>query len=81
MLEGVQVEGAGTGVLKITCAAADNVNMAFYQNAVPIVRDLAIENTLGHDVTDISVHLTSEPPFLTPGIWRIDCISDQAVHH
>ena len=70
-----------TGVLKITCTAADNVNMAFYQNAVPIVRDLAVENTLGHDLTDISVHLTSEPPFLTPGIWRIDCISDQAVHH
>ena len=55
--------------------------MAFYQNAVPIVRDLAVENTLGHDLTDISVHLTSEPPFLTPGIWRIERISDQAVHH
>ena len=81
MLERAQVEGTVTGVLKITCTAADNVNMAFYQNAVPIVRDLAVENTLDHDLTDISVHLTAEPPFLTPGIWRIERISDQAVHH
>jgi Protein of unknown function (DUF4011)/REase_MTES_1575/AAA domain/Protein of unknown function (DUF3320) len=69
------------GILKITCNAADNVNVAFYQNAVPIIRDLAIENTLGHNISDISVHLTAEPPFLNPGIWRIECIADQAVHH
>ena len=56
-----------SGFLKITCTAADNVNVAFYQNAVPIIRELAIENTLGRDLTDIAVHLTAEPPFLTPG--------------
>ena len=70
-----------TGTLKITCTAADNVNVAFYQNAVPIIRDLAVENALGRDLTEISVHLTAEPPFLTPGVWRIERIADQAVHH
>ena len=70
-----------TGILKITCTAADNVNVAFYQNAVPIIRDLAVENALGRDLTEISVHLTAEPPFLTPGIWRIERIADQSVHH
>jgi hypothetical protein len=70
-----------TGTLKITCTAADNVNVAFYQNAVPIIRDLAVENALGRDLTEISVHLTAEPPFLTPGVWRIERIADQTVHH
>jgi hypothetical protein len=70
-----------TGILKISCSAADNVNVAFYQNAVPIIRDLALENTLGHNLADISVHLTAVPPFLNPGIWRIDRIADRAVHH
>jgi Protein of unknown function (DUF4011)/REase_MTES_1575/AAA domain/Protein of unknown function (DUF3320) len=76
-----QVEEGVSGFLKITCTAADNANVAFYQNAVPIIRELAIENTLGRDLTDISVHLTAEPPFLNPGVWRIERIADQAVHH
>ncbi len=76
-----QVGEAVGGFLKITCTAADNANVAFYQNAVPIIRELAIENTLGRNLTDISVRLTAEPPFLNPGIWRIESIADKAVHH
>jgi len=67
--------------LKIICAAAENINVAFYQNAVPIIRELTLENELGRDLTDISVRLSSEPAFLTPGVWRIDRLSDQATHH
>ncbi|MEH2545593.1 hypothetical protein V1283_002238 [Bradyrhizobium sp. AZCC 2262] len=81
MLERIQSENAVSGTVRIACTTADNVNVAFYQNAVPIIRDLAVENASGSDLTGISVHLTSEPPFLTPGVWRIDRIADQAVHH
>src|SRR5438552_2590796 len=81
MLERTQHEAMVTGTVKIASTAADNVNVAFYQNAVPIIRDLAVENALGSDLTGISIHLTSEPPFLTPGVWRIERIADQAVHH
>lgn len=82
MLERIQSENTVSGAVKIACTAADNVNVAFYQNAVPIIRDLAVENALGSDLTGVAVHLTSEPPFLTPpGVWRIDCIADQTVHH
>jgi very-short-patch-repair endonuclease len=76
-----QTEKTVTKVLAVTCASADNVNVAFYQNAVPIIRDLAIENTVGHDLSEILVHLTAEPPFLTPGVWRIERIADKAIHH
>lgn len=81
MLERIQSENTVSGAVKIACTAADNVNVAFYQNAVPIIRDLAVENALGGDLTGVAVHLTSEPPFLTPGVWRIDRIADQTVHH
>jgi hypothetical protein len=80
MLDRDRLDHAATGI-KISCIAADNVNVAFYQNAVPIIRDLAVENALGSDLTEISIHLRSEPPFLTPGVWRIERIADQAVHH
>jgi very-short-patch-repair endonuclease len=67
--------------LKVNCTAADNVNVAFYQNAVPIVRELAIENGTGRDLSELSVHLTAEPAFLTPGVWRIQHVANLATHH
>jgi very-short-patch-repair endonuclease len=76
-----QTDETETAVLRIACTAADNVNVAFYQNAVPIIRDLAVENALGRDLSEISVHLSAEPPFLTPGVWRIERIADKTVHH
>src|SRR5262245_9879742 len=76
-----QTEETATGVLAVTCRATDSVNVAFYQNAVPIIRELAVENTSGRDLAEISVHLTAEPSFFTPGVWRIDRIADKATHH
>src|SRR3954465_10215604 len=69
------------GSLRVACSVAESVNIAFYQNAVPIVRELALENGLGRDLTEVLVRLTAEPAFLTPGIWRIDRIADKSTHH
>jgi hypothetical protein len=80
MAERLEV-GEAADELKINCTVAENVNVAFYQNAVPIVRELAIENRSGIDLSELSVHLTAEPAFLTPGVWRIQHIADQATHH
>ena len=66
-----------TEIFKVACSAADSVNIAFYQNAIPIIRELAIENELGRDLSGKSVHLAAEPPFLMPGIWRIERITDR----
>src|SRR3954454_12578302 len=76
-----ETDGAGAGELKIESTVSDNVNIAFYQNAVPIVRELMIENTTDRDLSGLSGHLASEPPFLTPGVWRIDRIAAGATHH
>ncbi|MEH2565001.1 hypothetical protein [Bradyrhizobium sp. AZCC 2289] len=55
MLERTQHEATVTGTVKIASTTADNVNVAFYQNAVPIIRDLAVENALSRDLSEISV--------------------------
>ncbi|MEH2488687.1 DUF3320 domain-containing protein [Bradyrhizobium sp. AZCC 2230] len=80
MVERAEVVEAA-GELRINCTVADNVNIAFYQNAVPIVRELAIENCTGRDLSELSVHLTAEPAFLTPGVWRVQRVANQASHH
>ena len=69
------------GGVNVACSAAENINLAFYQNAVPIVRELTIENVTGREVSGIEIHLSSEPPFVSPGVWRIDKIADNDIHH
>ena len=69
------------GKVQVACAAAENINLAFYQNAIPIIRELSLSNASGADLQDVSVHLSSEPPFISPGIWRIDRIANDDIHH
>jgi hypothetical protein len=69
------------GELKIAYSVAENVNVAFYQNAVPFLRELTLENNIGRDLGEVVVHLFSEPPFVTLGVWRVDRISDKTTHH
>jgi Protein of unknown function (DUF4011) len=81
ILEQERAAEGRAGTLKLACSAADSVNIAFYQNAIPIIRELAVENELGRDLSGISVHLAAEPPFMMPGVWRIERIADRATHH
>lgn len=65
----------------IACTVSENINLAFYQNAVPIIRELAIENASGEDISNVEVRLSSEPAFMTPGVWRIEKIANENTHH
>ena len=67
--------------VQVACAAAENVNLAFYQNAIPIIRELSVSNASGADLRDVSIHLSSEPAFITPSVWRVDRIANDDVHH
>ena len=42
MLEADRSDHAAAGI-RVTCTVSENINVAFYQNAVPIIRDLAVE--------------------------------------
>ncbi len=46
-----------------------------------VIRDLAIENGLSDDIPEVSVHLSAEPAFMLPGVWRIERITSRATHH
>ncbi len=67
--------------VQIECLVAANVNLAFYQNAVPIIRDLAIKNGKAEELRDVEAHLASEPPFVSPGVWRIVSVAPKSDHH
>jgi len=68
-------------MLNVACSTAENINLAFYQNAVPIVSELSVGNPSDTPVSGVEVHLSSEPGFVSPGVWRIDKIAPNDVHH
>ena len=67
--------------INVECIAAENVNLAFYDNGIPLIRDLSITNPTDADISGIEVHLASEPSFISPGIWRIEKIAANDTHH
>ena len=65
----------------VECIAAENVNLTFYDNGIPLIRDLSIANPTNADICNLEVHLASEPSFISPGIWRIEKIAASDTHH
>jgi len=56
----------------IDCTLAPKLNLADYQNAVPVVRDLTVINESEEDLSALDLTLESMPAFLKPRTWRID---------
>jgi hypothetical protein len=50
--------------VNIVATFAERMNLADFQNAVPVLRELALANTLCVDLKDLDLVLTSEPAFV-----------------
>lgn len=61
--------------LKIDVTLIAKLNLADFQNAVPLIRDLSLINETDQTHEQIELILTSEPPFLKPRRWRIDALA------
>lgn len=61
--------------LKIDVTLIAKLNLADFQNAVPLIRDLALINETDQTHEQVELILTSEPPFLKPRRWRIDALA------
>ena len=60
---------------------ASRVNLALQQNAVPILRELTLENSGEMVLTDLRLILESEPAFLQPREWLIDRLNPDTKFH
>lgn len=66
---------------EIKASLAGKVNLADFQNAVPLLRELRVVNNSEADLTKVVVLVRSEPPFVKPRTWRIDAIGAGAEYH
>jgi len=61
--------------LKIDATLIAKLNLADFQNAVPLIRDLWLINETGKTHEQVELLLTSSPPFLKPRAWHIDTLA------
>ena len=57
----------------LAASVAPRLNVAFHQNAVPSIGEVAL--TAPVDAADVSVQIKATPPFLKPATFRIDAIT------
>jgi very-short-patch-repair endonuclease len=61
-----------TGEFSILISNAKKLNLADFQNAVPLLRELAIANDSERELCHLQLRLESFPPFLKPKVWWVD---------
>lgn len=56
----------------IRISNASKLNLADFQNSIPLLRELAVVNDGDGEITDLRLRLESFPPFLKSKTWLID---------
>jgi hypothetical protein len=67
--------------VELSYTVSDHVNVAFFQNAIPILRGISVANNLAEDLSEVTVSFASEPPFIAPGSVTISTIKSGSQHH
>ena len=65
--------------VEIKSTLASKVNLADFQNAVPVIRELSLANDTDNEYKSLKLTVASEPPFLKPKTWHIVCVSASRV--
>lgn len=60
--------------LQMEAAMTPRINLAFHQNAMPVLRELTLFNNGETALEAVELTLTSEPAFLAAKSWRIDAV-------
>jgi very-short-patch-repair endonuclease len=58
--------------VRIQSTLAGKVNLADFQNAIPVIRELTVANDTDADIKDLRLTVSSEPSFFKIKNWHID---------
>ena len=61
--------------VRIDATLVTKLNLADFQNAVPMLRELSITNASEEDARDLELRIESIPPFVRPKLWHIDVLA------
>lgn len=61
-------------VVRIQTRTAKKLNLAAFQNAVPALHELVIVNETPSQISELTVQLVAEPPFVKPRVWNVELV-------
>jgi very-short-patch-repair endonuclease len=61
-------------IVEVKADIAASFTYASFQNAIPVVRSISIENKTATNIETCELRLVSNPPFIRPKVWIIDRI-------
>jgi very-short-patch-repair endonuclease len=61
--------------VKLEVTVAAKLNLADYQNSVPVLRELAVLNEPETELHELELSISSQPPFLRSKTWRMDTVA------
>lgn len=59
---------------RIEVTLVSKLNLADFQNAVPLLREVSIVKDADFELRDVELQLTSVPAFFKSKVWRIDVV-------
>lgn len=68
-------------IVRMQISAAKKLNLAAFQNAVPALLELAVVNETTSRLTELTIHLTSQPAFVKPRTWNLDAVGPGESYH
>lgn len=66
---------------RVEATFVSKLNLADFQNAVPLLRELRIVNDGSEEARDLELSIASVPPFLKPKTWRVDAVGAGQRYH
>ena len=67
--------------VQLQISAAKKLNLAAFQNAVPALHELVIVNETSSLISELTVQLISEPPFVKPRVWNVESVGAGESYH
>jgi len=61
--------------VRVIAEMAGSFTFASYQNAIPVIRSILVENNAAGFIENVTLELTSSPAFLRPKSWIVDCLA------
>jgi very-short-patch-repair endonuclease len=67
--------------VRLKISAAKKLNLAAFQNAVPALHELVIVNETSSPISELTVQLISEPPFVKHRVWNVESVGAGESYH
>jgi very-short-patch-repair endonuclease len=67
--------------VQLQISAAKKLNLAAFQNAVPALHELVIVNNTPTSISELTIQLVSEPPFVKPKVWEVESVGTGESYH